>query len=100
MDLPDSAVGTVRHRGWARTSRGHGSSAAKHQGLTAVAALAPSLVVILVLACAARPGRRDLTGPQGREAGRAGRHRVAVRPSNGKGTMSGRYDARRSRLER
>lgn len=55
----------------------------------------PDLTVFLLLA--ALPG---LVGPQGREAGRAGRHRVAARLSNGEGTMSGRYYVRRSRLER
>jgi hypothetical protein len=85
MDLADAA-GTVCRRCWARTcarsrvirgrtpgSYGRGSPGAQSHSVSRAR-------------CAARPGYRDLAGPRGREAGRAGRHHVAVRPSNGKGT--------------
>lgn len=65
MDLHDSVVAGrfVTEAGHGR-ARGHGSSAAKHQGLTAVAVPVPGLIVFLVLAAlsglvaATRPARR------------------------------------------
>ncbi len=67
MDLSDSVVAGrfVAGAGHGRV-RGHGSPAAKHQGLTAVAAPVPSLIVFLVLA--GLPGLVAATWPPRRAA--------------------------------
>jgi hypothetical protein len=61
MDLPDSAAGTVRRRGWARTgprSRVIRGKTPGSYGRSSPGAQSRS-------DCAARPGRRDLAGPAG-----------------------------------
>ncbi len=66
MDLPDSVVGTVRRRGWARTSPRSRVIRGKTPGSYGLAARCPVSYVILVLA--ALPGLVAATWPLRRAA--------------------------------